>query len=222
MRGVYYIPTTLMSDIMKGNFRRHDCLTLLGVAPGFDDCATVKETCDTMGVNCDFFLHVCNQYTFEDYDLEKNIEGPYPLETAMDYINRAHDFFLRTHTVDIRENFNKITPVLPGAAKVFAVELLDELFKLIEEHIDDIKHLFDQYRRTPGSVIPGQVERIIGQEPKITATLEALIRYLAALPVPDEYKGDAEHQVGYLFHFLRKDFDVHEIIKNATLRRLIV
>ncbi len=221
MKNIYYTPATLISDVMKDNFRRQDSLDLLGITPGYNNCSSVKEVCDAQGVDCDFFLYVTNVYTFEDYDLESNISGVYPLESAIDYITRAHDFFLRLHVNDIRQNFEKVLPALDEEAKDIAAELLERMFDQFREHIDDINRIFDQHRQSPVSVNSVQVVRIFGQEREISATLDALILHLSEQILPDEFKDAAEHQVCYLFQFLRKDMILHEMIKNATLKRLI-
>jgi hypothetical protein len=216
MKSSYYTSASKMADILRDNFRRSDLWNLLGVKYDPDNHISVVEACEIYHINLEIFLHVCNLYTFDDYLLEENIPDGFPVDPAIDYITRAHDFFIKNNVPQLRQKYMEIAPMLNNK---YITALFDAFAEAIAEHILCISGIFVKYGKNPGSITSEQIEYVIEQELEINRRIDALIKQLSELQKPKECMRQIDYLKYYLM-FLRKDFDKHNAMKNLTLKLL--
>ncbi len=219
MAKAHYSPSTRLSDILKDNFRRSNLLYLLDIKVDDDDTSSLEEVCRASHINLELFLHLCNIYTFEDYLPEENITGEFPVDPTIDYIITAHSFFTNENMPLVNQYYDDLQPVLSEKSNETTKTLYENFLAVLDEHISCVHSLFAKYRKRPRSVKPDQVEYVIAQEVKINAILDALIKQLNEMPVPEQFKVHVD-QLRYYLTYLRGDFDKHNLIKNLVLNRL--
>ena len=95
-----YKPTDKMSDLICDNYALLQVLSRFGVALGFGD-KTVKEVCEMNHVDCDTFLIVVNFLGEEGNRIQDHPKG-LSLPALMDYLKRAHHYFLDFQLPTIR------------------------------------------------------------------------------------------------------------------------
>ncbi|MDR1156234.1 MAG: hypothetical protein LBL04_16130 [Bacteroidales bacterium] len=215
MKSLYYTSVSKMADILRDNFRRSDLWNFLDVKYEPDDHISVVEVCEIYHVNLEIFLHVCNLYTFDDYLLEENIPDGFPVDPAIDYITKAHDFFIKNTVPQLRQEYMEIAPMLNR----YTTALFDAFMEAVIEHMSCISDIFVKYGQTPDSITSDQIEYVIEQELEINRRMDALIQQLSEFQEPKDFMRQINH-LKYHLMFLRKDSDKHNTMKNLTLKLL--
>lgn len=83
-----YVAHDRMRDLIDDNNQLLMVMGRFGIPLGFGD-ATVRETCQNEGVDCDTFLTVANYVTGRQYDI-----SDVSLQSLIGYLERAHTYFL--------------------------------------------------------------------------------------------------------------------------------
>lgn len=86
--GKVFAANDMLRTLVEENRSVLTALSRFGISFGFGD-KTVAEVCNTDGVDCDTFLTVCNFLCGNQYDTTK-----VDLRSLMNYLRRAHTFFL--------------------------------------------------------------------------------------------------------------------------------
>ena len=100
-----YKPTDKMSDLICENYALLQVLSRFGVPLGFGD-KSVQEVCSMNGVDCTTFLIVVNFLTEENNRMQDHIAG-LSVPALMDYLQRAHSYFLDFQLPTIRRKLIK-------------------------------------------------------------------------------------------------------------------
>ena len=96
-----YKPTDKMSDLICENYALLQVLSRFGVSLGFGD-KSVQEVCDMNGVDCPTFLIVVNFLTEENDRMQDHL-ARLSVPALMDYLQRAHSYFLDFQLPSIRK-----------------------------------------------------------------------------------------------------------------------
>ncbi len=219
MKRSYYTSETKVSNILQDNMRRVGMLELFGIGHGFDRSLSVLELCNAYGVNLDLFLHIFNIYTFDDYLPEKVAGSKFPVDQAIDYIGKAHDFFTDICLVQMKGYCDAIVSCPVKGAGNVAV-LFKALKNATDEHVSSCRKTFAQYRNSSKPVLPEQIEHIAGQELKITQITDTLIKCLSELTLPGEYQVSLD-QLKYFLIFTHADYGKQRKINDATFKELL-
>lgn len=219
MRRTYYTSETKISHMLQDNMRRVGMLGLFGIGYGFDSSLSVGELCKAHGVDLEWFLHVFNIYTFDNYTLEKVSGSKFPVDHAIDYICKAHDLFIDMFLEPMKGYCDAIASCPAKGAGNVAV-LFKALRDAADEHISSCCRIFTQYRNGPKPVLPEQIEHLTEQELKVTQITDALIKCLMELTLPDEYQGSLD-QMKYSLIFARADYGKQRMINDATFKELL-
>lgn len=100
-----YKPTDKMSDLICENYALLQVLSRFGVSLGFGD-KSVQEVCSMNGVDCTTFLAVVNFLTEENNRMQDHVTG-LSVPALMDYLQRAHSYFLDFQLPTIRRKLIK-------------------------------------------------------------------------------------------------------------------
>ncbi len=87
-----YKPTDKMSDLISNNYDLLLLMSRFGLSLGFGD-KSVKEVCQTQGVDTYTFLAVANFMSEEKNKIGDNVEGV-SVAALMSYLQQAHSYFL--------------------------------------------------------------------------------------------------------------------------------
>ena len=94
-----------MSDLICENYALLQVLSRFGVSLGFGD-KSVQEVCSMNGVDCTTFLAVVNFLTEENNRMQDHVTG-LSVPALMDYLQRAHSYFLDFQLPTIRRKLIK-------------------------------------------------------------------------------------------------------------------
>lgn len=95
-----YCPTDKMSDLICDNYSLLMTMSRFGLSLGFGD-KSVKDVCQAQGVDCHTFLAVANFISEEQYSYGEE-EQSFSIPSLMDYLQRAHTYFLDFNLPAIR------------------------------------------------------------------------------------------------------------------------
>ena len=90
---------------------------LLHTLPRFDISLgfgnkTIAEVCEQNGVNPDFFLLICNVYSFDDYLPSKQELATVDMSQLVTYLEKSHRYYLDKRISHIQHHMNRIVGLL--------------------------------------------------------------------------------------------------------------
>ena len=124
-----------MSDLICDNYSLLMVMSRFGLALGFGD-KTVREVCQAQGVDYRTFLAVANfisedQYTYSEDDTD------FSLTSLMDYLKRAHTYFLDFNLPAIRRKLIEALDYAGGADLSYLImRFYDEYAKEVRRHME--------------------------------------------------------------------------------------
>lgn len=126
-----YRETDKMSELICGNYSLLMVMSRFGLSLGFGD-KTVKEVCETHGVDHKTFLAVVNFIGEEQYQLEE-MDDNFSVSSLMDYLKQAHTYFLNFNLPVIRR---KLIEAIDCSAEN---EVAFLILKFYDEYVGEVR-----------------------------------------------------------------------------------
>ena len=129
-----YSETDRMSSLISDNYSLLMVMSRFGISLGFGD-RTVAEVCESQGVHCPTFLTVAN---FINEPIHKaGSYKSYSLPALLDYLKRAHSYFLDFNLPSIRRKLIE-TIDCSGADEVatLILKFFDEYAREVRRHME--------------------------------------------------------------------------------------
>jgi regulator of cell morphogenesis and NO signaling len=101
-----------LADLVLTNCRLLYVFPLFGIEIGMGE-TTVKNMCEKRGISTDFFLLVCNLYTFNEYLPDSNTLSQIPLNDLLKYLRSSHTDYLKNRMPKIK---NQILRLIKGCS----------------------------------------------------------------------------------------------------------
>ena len=130
-----YRPTDRMSDLICDNYSLLMVMSRFGLSLGFGD-KTVRDVCESQGVDCATFLAVANfitegQCTYNEGDTD------FSLPALMDYLKQAHTYFLDFNLPAIRRKLiEAIDCSETNGVAMLILRYFDEYAKEVRRHME--------------------------------------------------------------------------------------
>lgn len=214
MKNRYFTPRTKMADLIAANHTLILVIPRFGIPLGFGE-KSVQEVCGQCGMPVDFFLLVCNLYTFDDYLPDSTQLQTVDMSHLVPYLEASHRYYLN-------ERLPHISRHLARVADHAGPRYGDVLRKFIEGYRQDVeahfsleeKELFP-YVSTAGSSahIPQEVLRSHSElVEKLSDLPQIIYKYLPA-------DGMVEELSELLFAILQltSDLEKHALIEEKVL-----
>lgn len=96
-----------MADIILANYKILTLLPRFDIRLGFGE-STLAQTCERFGVNQDFFLLVCNIYTYDEYLPSVHEIADLDIFSIIDYLKKSHDYYVNKRIGVIEQRINQI------------------------------------------------------------------------------------------------------------------
>lgn len=131
-----YRETDRMSSLISDNYSLLMVMSRFGLSLGFGD-RTVAEVCDSQGVHCPTFLTVANFISEPQHKKDNYSELDYSLPALLDYLKRAHTYFLDFNLPTIRRKLIE-TIDCSGADEVatLILKFFDEYAREVRRHME--------------------------------------------------------------------------------------
>lgn len=130
-----YRATDKMSDLICDNYSLLMVMSRFGISLGFGD-KSVKDVCEAQGVDCPTFLAVANFISEEQFSYNEK-ESHFSLTALMDYLKRAHVYFLEFNLPAIRRKLIEAIDC-SGADNIayLILKFFDEYAKEVRRHME--------------------------------------------------------------------------------------
>lgn len=146
-----YSETDKMSDLISDNYSLLMVMSRFGLSLGFGD-KTVAEVCEAQGVHCPTFLTVAN-FISESHHKETHYDdSDYSLLALLDYLKRAHTYFLDFNLPSIRRKLIE-TIDCSGADEVATL-----ILKFFDEYAREVRRHMDYENRSVFTYVEGLLE----------------------------------------------------------------
>ena len=130
-----FSPTDRMSDLVRNDYRLLQVMTRFGISLGFGD-KSVQEVCHLHGVDAPTFLAVANFMQEEDELVHSDVQS-LSIPTMMDYLKRAHSYYLDFCLPTIRRKLvEAIDCSADNQVAYLILRFFDEYVAEISEHME--------------------------------------------------------------------------------------
>ena len=123
-----------MSDLICDNYSLLMVMSRFGLSLGFGD-KSVKDVCEAQGGDCPTFLAVANFISEEQYSYSGN-ESDFSIPALMDYLKRAHTYFLDFNLPAIRRKLIEAIDCSHNAVAFAILRFFDEYVAEVHKHMD--------------------------------------------------------------------------------------
>lgn len=200
----------VMSEVVKEAPSLIPVIQRFGIRLGLGDYS-VKQVCNTYGLDCDFFLVVVNTYLNEDYFPEQKLHT-FHHSLIVDYLRKTNLYYLRHQLPNIERHLTGFISMSQSENQ--SIVLMGKFFHSFKEELSRrIEHDEDIWfpNCLNGCKTPPKEE----QEDSIEALLGDLINILVK-HLSGEYNENLCYAVIFAITALEKD-----IKKHNRIRRLI-
>lgn len=130
-----YRATDKMSDLICDNYSLLMTMSRFGLSLGFGD-KNVKDVCEAQGVDYRTFLAVANFIGEEQYSYNED-ESAFSIASLMDYLKRAHTYFLDFNLPAIRRKLIEAIDCSEHDNVAFLIlKFFDEYVKEVRRHME--------------------------------------------------------------------------------------
>ncbi len=130
-----YRATDKMSDLICDNYSLLMVMSRFGLSLGFGD-KSVKDVCEAQGVDTSTFLAVANFINEGQCSYTEDGNG-FSLTALMDYLKRAHTYFLDFELPDIRRNLIKSIDISDKDGVAYLIlKFFDEYAQEVRRHME--------------------------------------------------------------------------------------
>lgn len=131
-----------LADLVSSN---RDIILLLprfGIPLGFGD-ETVRDVCRAHDISPEFFLLICNIYTFDDYLPDPEELAAIDMHSLVSYLRASHRYYLTERIPHMRRHLANITKALDARQSAVLQKYFADYHSEVEEHFDlEEQHLF--------------------------------------------------------------------------------
>ncbi len=96
-----------MADVIIQNHHLLAIINRFGIKLGFGE-QTVAEVCSSYNIPVEFFLEIVNAFNDPDFFPKKNMYS-FPLSLIIDYLFKAHDYYINVKVPEIKGLIEKVT-----------------------------------------------------------------------------------------------------------------
>ena len=131
MTNYFYNGDSRMADIITRHVELIEMLPRFGISLGFGDL-TVNEVCKKWNVDVDFFLLICNVYSFRDFVPTDDVVNNTDMTQLVPYLKASHSYYVSKRLPHIQGHLHHIAEKLPH--KVASVFL--RFFELYKNEVE--------------------------------------------------------------------------------------
>lgn len=213
---------TRLSDLITAHPSLLTLLTRLGISLGFGD-RSIADVCEESGVDTDFFLLICNVYTFNNYvPSTASILGT-DMSGLVPYLEKSHKYYVDKRLPHIERHLDAIAQKLSGRIGQVFISFFKEYKQEVVAHFQHeeqevfphIRGLMAGERDTTYSI--GQFLQTHSDiEGKLDDLLNIVFKYL-----PPQVDDDNVLDVVYDILRLSEDLKKHTFIEEKIMVPLV-
>lgn len=213
---------TRLSDLITAHPSLLTLLNRLGISLGFGD-RSIDDVCEASGVNTDFFLLICNVYTFNNYVPSTAAILGTDMTRLVPYLEKSHRYYVDKRLPHIERHLDAIAQNLSGRIGQVFISFYQEYKAEVEEHFaheerdvfPHIRALMSGERDTTYSI-----DKFITTHSDIEGKLDDLLNIVFKY-LPPQVDDDNVMDVVYDILRLREDLKKHTFIEEKIMVPLV-
>ena len=222
MKSRLFSSDSRLSDLITAHPSLLTLLTRLGLSLGFGD-RSIADACKERGVDTDFFLLICNVYTFNNYVPSTATILGTDMTGLVPYLEKSHRYYVDKRLPHIQSHLNAIAQQLQGRiGKVFSSFFMEYKSEVEAHFLHEEQEVFPHIR----ALMEGKRDKTysIGEflhthsdiEGKLDDLLNIVFKYL-----PPQVDDDNVLDVVYDILRLSEDLKKHTFIEEKIMVPLV-
>ena len=211
-----------MSDLITAHPALLSLLTRLGISLGFGD-RSIADVCEGSNVDTDFFLLICNVYTFNNYVPSTVTLLGTDMTGLVPYLEKSHEYYVKKRLPHIERHLDAIAKNLNGRIGQVFISFFKEYKKEVETHFaheetDVFPHIsaLMSGKRDKSYSIGDFIQNHSDIEGKLSDLLNIVFKYL-----PPQVDDDNVLDVVYDILRLSEDLKKHTFIEEKIMVPLV-
>ena len=207
-----------LSDMIEYNHNLILMLPCLGISLGFGD-KSAEEVCEMYDIPADFFMLICNVYTFGNYEIDKKTITNTDMRCLVPYLLSAHHFYMDERIPHLEMHLNHIADKAEEKYGKILKKFFDEYKIEVKNHFEYEENVVFPYLKklTDGETddsyrISSFVHVHSNIEDKLDDLKQIIYKYLPGNILPQE-------SIELVFDILRLSSDLrkHAVIEDRIL-----
>ena len=133
MKSRLFLRDSRLSDLITAHPSLLTLLPRLGVSLGFGD-RSIADVCEDSGVDTDFFLLICNVYTFNNYVPSTSTILGTDMAGLVPYLEKSHKYYVNKRLPHIERHLDAIAQQLQGRIGQVFSSFFKEYKQEVEAH----------------------------------------------------------------------------------------
>ena len=207
-----------LADMISVNHYLIFTLPRLGIPLGFGD-KSIAEVCAKYNVPVDFFLLVCNVYTFDSYLPDKEGVVVTDMRMLLPYLQASHNTYLREKLPHIEEHLNRIADKAGTKYGMMLRRFFEDYKNEVHEHFVYEEQVVFPYIESLKAGNSSKTYHIKDYEKahsniedKLNDLLQIIFKYL-----PGDISPDDSVEVVFDIFQLSSDLNKHSLIEEKIL-----
>ena len=222
MKSRLFSSDSRLSDLVTAHPSLLAMLTRLGISLGFGD-RSIADVCESSGVDAEFFLLICNVYTFNNYVPSTATILGTDMRDLVPYLEKSHQYYVDKRLPHIERHLDAIAKELEGRIGQVFLSFFKEYKNEVEAHfVHEERDVFPHIR----ALMSGKRDTTysIGEfihthsdiEGKLDDLLNIVFKYL-----PPQVDDDNVLDVVYDILRLSEDLKKHTFIEEKIMVPLV-
>jgi regulator of cell morphogenesis and NO signaling len=193
-------------------------LPRFGLSLGFGD-RSVNDVCGRQGVDTDFFLLICNVYSFDDYIPSQDKIISTDMKQLVPYLEKSHNYYFEKRLPHIERHIERIASNLEEkTSRVFKVFFADYKNEVIEHFNYEEKYVYPHIERLLNGVNDNdyRISTYLSAHSNVDEKLDDL-RQIISKYLPETASSDDAIDVIYDILQLSHDLKKHSLIEEKIL-----
>ena len=199
-----------MADMIASNYDLILMLPRFGISLGFGD-KTVKEVCRENAVDENFFLTVCNIYTFDDFRPDDEEVSNIDSRLVVDHLQASHRYYIEERLPHLQNHMDHIADGAGQQSATILKKYFSDYCREVREHVRrEEKNL--SYMLEHKSVTEHYAKSHDNIKDKLSDLTQIIIKY-----IPGERLNEEMMELVFDIMQLSRDLEKHAEIEEMLL-----
>lgn len=207
-----------LADLIAANHNLILMMPRFGLPLGFGN-KTVKEVCDEHDIPDDFFLLICNIYTYDDYLPDTDELSQTDLRQLVPYLQASHHYYIEQRLPHMERHLHNIADLLDGKLRKVLYDFFAKYQQDLADHFaQEEQKLFpyiEQVRRGE-KIAQKLINYFIESHNNIKDTLDDLMQILYKY-LPNSTMSEDLSELVFGILQLSEDLAKHAVIEERLL-----
>jgi len=211
-----------LSDLITAHPSLLSLLTRMGLSLGFGD-RSIADVCEESGVNTDFFLLICNVYTFNNYVPSTAAILGTDMTGLVPYLEKSHQYYVDKRLPHIERHLDAIAQNLSGRIGLVFISFYKQYKQEVVAHfMHEERDVFPHIR----ALMAGQrdttyrISEFLQSHSDIEGKLDDLLNIIFKY-LPPQVDDDNVLDVVYDILRLSEDLKKHNFIEEKIMVPLV-